>query len=156
MRSKAIVAALVLSFIGVQSVAAFNLFSTAIEEVAANPREYVGEEIRLRAEVTTVRKVPFMDVWLETVYDQTGTLIVIAEIEREVGDPFRSKVKILGIATEGAENASESLTQTVADFLVEKEIFDREQADRGAQAVVQFLRTVLPFLDTSMAAIEQE
>lgn len=52
------------------------------------------------------------------------------------------------------EEVSEKLVDDVAEFLVDQEIFSRDRARRGADSVVAFLGTVLPFLDTSLCAVE--
>ncbi len=127
----------------------------SIDRITGNPRAYVGEDVRLRGEVTNVRKVPLMDAWLVTVYDGTGTLMVISDREYQVAQRYRTRVTILGIATERAEEGSEAFSAAVAEFLVEKDIVDRERADRGAEAVVTFLRTLLPLFDVSLCAIER-
>ncbi len=130
--------------------------ATSIKDIAGSPREYVGDELRLRGEVISAHKVPLIDTWLLAVYDGTATIIVITGEQRETGDRFRARVKILGIATDGAEEASEEIARSIADFLVDRQITERNRARRGADSVVTFLRTVLPFLDTSLCAVELE
>lgn len=128
---------------------------TSISDITGEPRTYVGETIRLRGEVTAAHKVPLMELWIETVYDKTGSLLVISRTEREAGARFRADVKIVGIATDDAESGGAKAAEAVADFLVEHELAERKAAGRSAEAVIRFLSTVLPHLDAAMFALEQ-
>lgn len=128
----------------------------SIDRVRSDPRSYVGETVMIRGEVTESRRVLLFDVWLETVYDRTGTITVITSEPRDVSDRFREEVRIVGIQTEGAEDGAEGLTDALAEFLVDHEIVDRRQARSAARRIADFMSTVLPHFDTALFGVERD
>jgi hypothetical protein len=131
------------------------IFGTEIETIRANPRRYVGETVRIVAEVTETRGVPFTELSLQKVYDRTGTLLILTSHDRTVGDRFRGRVKIYGVATEGAEEVSEQAVTGIADFLVDKDLVQRGDARRAARRVLRFLDQVLNAMDVSLFGVEE-
>lgn len=142
-------------FLSLPVLAFASLFSTDIADIEADPRLYVGQTIRLRGEVTESVALPLGGLSLQTVYDRTGSILLLSSQDRMVSDRVRVRASVVGINTERAVTASSDVLAAIADA-IEPYVEDPERADRVAGIVSRALTRLLPATDSALFLVEKQ
>lgn len=148
---KKIISTLILFVLG--SIAFAN-GTTDIADIQAQPRLYVGETLKIAGDVTQVRSIPLSDYELQSVYDGTGMLSLLTNIPRSVGDSLEPVVEIIGLNTEGAEEASDGLANSLARSLEEQGWLTPQEARNMAEKLDRGLKVILRAMDISLLGLE--
>jgi hypothetical protein len=130
--------------------------AVTVQSIHEHPRDYVGREVRIRGRVEGIVNVPLIDVKILAVTDRTGTIHVLTDREHELDSLFWRKIRVIGLNTAGAEDATATAVDSLTEFLLEKQIVEGHRAEQTAERIIQFIRRTAPNLDASLFALDFE
>ncbi|MBB6478742.1 hypothetical protein [Spirochaeta isovalerica] len=132
------------------------LAALSIDRLKSNPERYKGDTVRLSGEVTFVAGIPFTDLQVYILEDNSGSLLVFTAFPKELDERTRIKAEVIAYIGDNKERDREDAINRISDYLVEKEILERKAARKVSEISLKFLNTVADAATGVWFVIEQE
>lgn len=130
--------------------------ATPISRIAENPQAYSGKNVLIDGEVLQVINIPLVDSSLFLFGDDQWSVPVVSSIPHEKGESYRLSGRVMAFPENDSKEASKEAVQTIADFLVEREIVDAKKAEKAGDTVLKGLYRLSEGLGQVFFIIEGE
>lgn len=127
-----------------------------IDKLKDNPDRYNGDIVRLRGEVTFKAAIPFTDLLVYILEDDTGSILVFSAFPKEREERIRIKAEVVAYVGEENEDDREDVIDRISDYLVDKEILERDNARKVSEVSLKFINTMADAATGVWFVIEQE
>ncbi len=132
------------------------LSAISIDKVKSNPQRYNGDSVRLRGEVTLSVTIPFTDLSVYILEDNSGSILVFSAYRKEKNERISIRAEV--VAYVGSENESnrEETIDRMTDYLVEKDILQRNSARIASAATLNIINSLADAATGTWFVIELE
>ena len=130
--------------------------AVTINRIKDNPARYNGKTVRLRGQVVFKAGIPFTDLLVYKLEDRTGSILVFSAFPKDRDERISIKAEVIAYIGEDNEEQREQTIERISDYLVEKEILEREQAGKVSEISLRFIRTIANAATGTWFVIEQE
>lgn len=128
----------------------------SIEKLKANPTKYNGDIVRLRGDVGFKAAIPFTDLLVYILEDRTGSILVFSAYPKDRGERVSIRAEVVAYIGEEQEVQREEIIERVSQYLVDKEILERDKAEKVSEASLRFINTIANAATGAWFVIEQE
>lgn len=135
---------------------AIPISALSIDRLKNNPDRYKGDTVRLAGEATFVAGIPFTDLQVYILEDNSGSILVFSAFPKEIDEKARIKAEVIAYIGDDKEKDREEAIDSITDYLVEKEILERNGARKVSEISLKFLNTVAEAATGVWFVIEQE
>lgn len=132
------------------------LTAVSIEKLKGNPQRYNGDIVRIRGNVTFKASIPFTELLVYTLEDKTGSILVFSAFPKERDEKISIKAEVVAYLGEENEDQREDVIESISDYLVEKEILERDSARKVSEVSLRFINSMADAVTGIWFVIEQE
>lgn len=128
--------------------------TTKIEDLENNPGAYGGKIVKLGGVVTKSIKIPFTTYYVYELTDKTGDIVVFSSNERIKGSSVTIDAKVVAYNSSDDIDKTEIVVTSIRDFLVGRNLIDKEKADNVSKTISKVIITTLDKLELTYFLIE--
>lgn len=133
-----------------------SLSALSIDKLKDNPDRYNGDIVRLRGDVIFKAGIPFTDLLVYILEDRTGSVLVFSAFPKERDERISIKAEVVAYVGDENEEEREDVIERISDYLVEKEILERDGARKVSEISLKFINTMADVATGVWFVIEQE
>ncbi|RQW05947.1 MAG: hypothetical protein EH225_04170 [Calditrichaeota bacterium] len=136
----------------------FSLPVTAlsIDKLKSNPERYQGDIVRLSGEVTFKAGIPFTDLLVYILEDNSGSVLVFSAFPKEREEKIRIKAEVIAYVGDETERDREEAIDRISNYLVDKDILEPDGARKVSEISLKFINTMAEAASGVWFVIEQE
>lgn len=133
-----------------------SLSALSINKLKSNPDRYCGDNVRLRGDVTFKASIPLTGMLVYILDDGSGSVLVFSAFPKEKGDRVSIRADVVAYVGEENKKGREKVIERISDYLVDKDILDRNKAEKVSDLSLKFINSVADAATGVWFVIEQE
>lgn len=133
-----------------------SLPALSIDKLKDDPERYQGDTVRLRGDVTFRAGIPFTDLLVYVLDDGSGSVLVFSAFDKQKGERASIRAEVIAYVGEENEKGRQEIIGKISDYLVEKDILDRDKAVKVSEISLKFINTIADAATGVWFVIEQE